>query len=169
MKSFTTAVEEIVNDENEGKVQVLDRDGNPQFNEDGTPEMDDPHVLFEVDDRIMRGYNPTEGQLALMVASLGRGQSQDSRLAIIINIMMECLRDQDRDYMEGRLLTRDKKRLMPMKQITEIFEYLVSEWFARPTQRSSGSATSSSVVTTNSIPLTTPSPEASSDSPPIDS
>jgi hypothetical protein len=77
-----------------------------------------------------------------MLASLGRGQSSESRFASIINIMMSSLRDADADYLESRLLSRDPKDRLPVEQIEAIFEFLTTEWFARPTQPPSDSAPS---------------------------
>ena len=121
MKEFTSAVEDAINEEN-GEEE--------SFTE------------FMLDGRVMRAYQPTPGQLTFMLAALGRGQTTDQRFAAIINIMMEALRDEDRDYMESRLLTRDPKRRLKVKKIEEIFEYLIEEWFARPTQQPSDSAPS---------------------------
>jgi hypothetical protein len=123
LKEFITAVEEVLNEDA------------------GTP-VEEKYVEFKLDDRVMRSYPPNDGQLAFMLAAMGRGQSADGRFAAIINIMLECLRDEDRDYMEGRLLSRDPKKRLPVKQIESIFEYLTEEWFGRPTQPSSDSAPS---------------------------
>lgn len=82
-----------------------------------------------VDRAGMRAYQPNEGQLTFMLAALGRGQSKDQRFASIINLMLETLRDDDRDYLEGRLLSSDPKKRIPVKQIEEVFEYLVEQWF----------------------------------------
>jgi hypothetical protein len=68
MKEFLTAVEETERGE------------------------DEAYVEFKLDDRVMRAYQPTEGQLAFMLAAMGRGQSDESRFASIVNIMMESLR-----------------------------------------------------------------------------
>lgn len=91
-------------------------------------------------ERVMRAYPPTQGQLTFMLAGMGRGQTSENRFASIINVMLECFRDEDRDYFEARLLTRDPKRMLPPKYIEGIFEYLMEEWFGRPTQQPSGSA-----------------------------
>lgn len=123
MKEFITAVEEVIQ------------------SDEGTP-VEDQYVEFKLDDRVMRAYQPTDGQLTFMMAALGRGQSNDQRFAAIINIMMSALREEDQDYFEGRLLTRDPKKRLAVKKIEEIFEYLTEEWFARPTQPSSDSAQS---------------------------
>lgn len=121
MKEFITAVEEVVTEDS------------------GTP-VEEQYVAFKIDGRELRAYQPTDGQLAFMMAALGRGQTDDQRFAAIINIMLASLRDDDADYLESRLLTRDPKKRIPMKQIEEIFAYLSEEWFARPTQSSSDSA-----------------------------
>lgn len=121
MKEFTTAVEEIAAEA------------------DGTP-VEEQFVAFKVDGRELRAFQPTDGQLAFMLAALGRGQSADQRFAAIINIMLSSLRDEDADYLEGRLLSRDPKKRLPIKQVEAIFEHLTEEWFARPTQPSSDSA-----------------------------
>jgi hypothetical protein len=121
MKEFKTAVEEAVTEA------------------DGTP-VKEQGIEFKLDDRVMTAYQPTEGQLTFMLAALGRGQSSESRFASIINIMMESLKSEDRDYLESRLLTRDPKQRLSVQSIEEIFEYLMEEWFGRPTQSPSGSA-----------------------------
>src|SRR6478736_6792047 len=138
MKEFVTAYEDVVaEDEREAKIKALVDAGKTQ----AEAEVDDePYIEFKIDDRVMRAYQPTEGQLAFMLAALGRGQTQDSRFAAILNIMFESLRGDDKDYLENRLLSRDPKKRLPMKQIEAIFEYITSEWFARPTQSPSDSA-----------------------------
>lgn len=134
MKEFITAAEETEAEvEREAKIAALVKDGKSR--EEAEAEVDgEVPVEFKLDDRVLKAYPPNEGQLVFMLASLGRGQSQESRFASIINIMMECLRDEDKDYFEGRLLTRNPKRRLKIEQVEEIFEYLVEEWFARPTQ-----------------------------------
>jgi len=139
MKEFVTAYEDVVaEDEREAKIKALVESGKTR--EQAEDEVDDEsYVEFKIDDRVMRAYQPTEGQLAFMLAALGRGQTQDSRFAAILNIMFESLRGDDKDYLENRLLSRDPKKRLPMKQIEAIFEYITSEWFARPTQSPSDS------------------------------
>lgn len=135
MKEFKSAFEEIQ--------PVLDDNGDPVLDEDGEPVLQgetDSYVEFKIDDHTLRAYAPTEGQLTFMLAALGRGQSKDQRFAAIINIMLASLRDDDRDYLESRLLTRDRSQRLPIKQIEEIFEFLAEEWFATPTPEPSGSA-----------------------------
>lgn len=107
---------------------------------EGSEGTEEHFVEFKVDDRVLRSYTPHEGQLTFMLAALGRGQSTDAKYASIINLMMSTLRGEDADYMEGRLLERDPAKRLQMPMLEEIFEYLVQEWFARPTQPPSDSA-----------------------------
>lgn len=138
MKKFVTAVEDIESDEDRG-----------------------PAIEYELDERNeknknpMRAYRPHEGQLTFMLAALGRGQTDDQRYAAIVNIMMASHRGEDKDYLESRLLENDPRRRLRLKQLEEIFEYLISEWFADPTQEQSGSAESESSDSQKSLPPTT--------------
>lgn len=134
MKEFKTAVEDVVReDEREAKIAALIEQGKSREEaEAATAEDGESFVEFMLDGRVMRAYQPTDGQLAFMLAALGRGQTNDGRFAAIINIMLECLRDEDKDYLEQRLLSR--KNRLPIKQVEAIFEHLTEEWFARPTQ-----------------------------------
>jgi ribosome-associated toxin RatA of RatAB toxin-antitoxin module len=43
--------------------------------------------------------------------------------------MFESLREEDKDYLESRLLTRDRAKRLSMKKVEGIFEYLMEEWF----------------------------------------
>lgn len=122
MKEFTTAFEEVAREDADGEA----------------PE--EQYIEFKVDDRVLRAYPPNDGQLAFMLASLGRGQTNEGRFASIINIMLECLRPEDKDYLESRLLSRDDNHRLPIKQVEAIFEYLSEEWFGTPTQPPSASA-----------------------------
>lgn len=144
MKQFTTAVEDVVQDqEREDRILALmaDKpDGSPGMTREEAEEEVDPYIEFDLDGRVMRAYRPIEGQVVFMMAALGRGQSKESRFASILNIMFESLRSDDKDHLEARLLSRDPKVRLPMKQIEGIFEYCVEGWFARPTQPPSDSA-----------------------------
>lgn len=97
-------------------------------------------VEFKLDGRLMKAYTPTSGQLVMLNAGLGRGQTDDQRFATILNFMFGCLEDADKDHLESRLLDRSKRHRMNLDQLEEIFEYLMEEWFGRPTKPSTDSA-----------------------------
>jgi hypothetical protein len=148
VKEFVTAVEDVVAEDEraariKARVEALVAEGKTpgEAEKQANEEEGGPFTEFTLDGRVLRAYQPHEGQLTFLMAALGRGQSQESRYASIINLMMEALRPEDQDYFESRLLTRDPKERLPIKKVEEIFEYLVEEWFGRPTQPPSGSAT----------------------------
>ena len=143
MKEFTSAVEDVLAEDERAekiaaRVEALVAEGKDRAEAEKQAESeaedDEGVVTFMLDGREMKAYPPTDGQLAFMLASLGRGQTKEQRFAAIINIMLEALRDDDRDYMESRLLTRDPKRRLSIKTVEGIFEHMTEEWFARPTQ-----------------------------------
>ena len=136
MKSFTTAMQDIEA-------------------EDAGLKDADRYIEFELDGRTLRAYHPTDGQLAFLLAAIGRGQTSDQRFAGILNILFSSLRDEDADYIESRMLSRDPKLRLPVADIEQIFEYLVEEWFATPTQSASDSAQSQPSDGPRSNPTTT--------------
>lgn len=101
---------------------------------------EDDFVEFKLDGRLMKAYTPTSGQLVMLNAGLGRGQTNDQRFATILNFMFGCLDDDDKDHLEARLLDRARSKRMQLDQLQEIFEYLMEEWFGRPTNPSTDSA-----------------------------
>lgn len=143
MKQFALAVEDdILDQEREDKILALmaeKPDGTPGLTRTEAEEEVDPYVEFQVGTRTMRAYRPIEGQVIFMLAALGKGQSKESRLSSILNILFESLREDDKDWLESRLLTRDPKTRLGMKTIEGIFEYCVEGWFARPTPQPSDS------------------------------
>lgn len=163
MKEFVTAVEEVLTeDENEARIKTLMDEGKTREEAQAEIEGFVPFKLVEKDDsgkvvreRELHAFQPTEGQLIFMLASLGRGQTQDQRFASIINIMLSSLRDEDAEYLESRLLTRGRNRL-PAERIEEIFEWLIEEWFGgKVTLPPSGSAKSQPSAGKKSPPPTT--------------
>lgn len=112
-------------------------------------------IEFELDGRKLTAYRPHEGQLTFMLAALGRGQTDDQRYAAIVNIMMASLKGDDQDHLESRLLANKRSERLRLKQLEEIFEFLIAEWFADPTKEPSGSAELEPSGSTNSPPPTT--------------
>lgn len=132
MKEFITAVDdEAEEQEREDKIKALmERAENPLSRADAENEVDrGTPIEFKLDDRVMRAYRPSTGQLAFMMAALGRGQTKDQRFSAILNIMFESLHEDDKDYLESRLLTSDKNRRLKVERIEGVFEYLMEEWF----------------------------------------
>lgn len=89
--------------------------------------------------RVLKAYPPSPNQLAFLMASMGRGQTDQSRFASYINVMLGSLRGEDKDYFENRLLSGDPKESIPMEMVEQIFMHLTEEWFGRPTESQSDS------------------------------
>lgn len=150
MKEFISAVEQVeVEDEREDKILALmkpvEEGGKGLTREKAEAEIDrGVPVEFSLDGRMMLAYPPSSGQLIFLMASMGRGQTNEGRLASIVNVMLESLDGSDKDYFESRLLSSKKKDQIDPSIIEGIFEYLTEGWFgnARPTQPASISASS---------------------------
>lgn len=131
MKEFTLAVEDEAEEQERedaiaalmAKDDSLTREQAEVLVDRGTP------TEFKIGDRVLKAYKPNETQLIFLLASLGRGQSKESRMASIVNVMLESLDGDDKDWFEERLLTSDPKRRIPPKIIESVFEYLTGEWF----------------------------------------
>lgn len=135
MKTFTTAaVEAVTEAEREPRIKALMDAGKTREEAEAEVDKEDGVVRFKLDDRIMTAKAPTPGQLVFMMATMGRGQTKDSRFAAILNIMFETLDPDSKDYLESRLLTGDGKKALELENLEGIFEYLAEEWFATPTQ-----------------------------------
>lgn len=132
MKKFVTAVTEAEAEEDRG-----------------------PAIEYELDGREMKAYRPHEGQLTFMLAALGRGQTDDQRYAAIVNIMMAAHAGQDKDHLEERLIENNPRKRLRLKQLEQIFEFLIEEWFADPTRSQSDSVESEQSDSQNSLPATT--------------
>ena len=118
MSEFEAAVEDL---ENEGSEE-------------------EPTIDCELNGRKMKAFHPTEGQLVYMMAAFSRGRESTERFTSVVNLLTQVLREEDRDFLEAGLLTRDKAKRIEVKDLEELFERLSGEWFARPTQSPSGSA-----------------------------
>lgn len=95
---------------------------------------------MKVDGHVVRYYRPTDGQVAVYMASTGRHSSDSDRTAAIINFFIELFDKESQAYLVERLLDRDDP--FGLAQIEEMIEALTEEWSGRPTQRSSGSTQS---------------------------
>lgn len=131
MKEFILAVEdEAAEQEREDAIAALMAKDDSLTREQAEVQVDrGTPTEFKIGDKVLRAYKPNETQLIFLLASLGRGQSKESRMASIVNVMLESLDEDDKDWFEERLLTSDEKRRIKPKVIESVFEYLTSEWF----------------------------------------
>jgi len=106
MKEFVTAIEEVTEPQDEMK--------------------------FSLDGHAMVAYKPTEGQLAMLMSSIGRHTSDSTKIAGIIDFFVAVLDKSSSDYVVERLLSREDPLGIP--QVQDIMEWMVEEWTGRPTK-----------------------------------
>lgn len=116
MREFTTAVEEVV-------------------------EGDEDHgIEFKVDGVTCRAYRPGDGQLAVLMATTTKHSSEQEQIAGIINFFVAVLDDETHSYIVSRLL--DRRDRFGIAQVQNIMEWLIEQWSGRPTKSPTGSTPS---------------------------
>lgn len=139
MREFTTAAKDPLEDD---VIEVPIR-RNPDVDPEYVPD------LF-----VLKAYRPSDGQLAMLMASIGKGASEIDGVAGPMNFFDTLLDDDGRRYVTDRLF--DRKDLFGPENIQEILEACVEEWGGRPTQPSSGSTASQPTDGQNSMQPTQP-------------
>ena len=131
IREFVTAVaEEIENAEvDKGTEFDLVRKG-----------RDDEGNEIEVERRSLIAYRPKDGQVAMLMARMGRHSSTQDKMAGIIDFFVEVLGREDHEYVVNRLLDREDP--FGFGEVTDVMEYLMEEWAGRPTKPSRGSTPS---------------------------
>lgn len=129
MKEFALAViDEVEDSTREERIAALVAEGKTQ--REAEIEVDRGRAVeFKIGDRVLKAYKPDEAQLIFLMATMARGQSKTNRMAGVINVMMESLDEDDKDWFEERLLTSDRKRKIAPQTIEAVFEYLTEQWF----------------------------------------
>lgn len=109
---------------------------------------DDEGTRFLVGDKEMVAYKPDEAQFAMLMASVGRGQSDSDRIAGFINFMVAIMDDKSAAYLEKRLLNR--RDPFGVDHMEQIMSNLTARWTGNPTKEPSGSTASPSTGGTSS-------------------
>lgn len=117
-----------------------------------------PFTEFKLDGRVMKAYNPDDGQLAMFLASIGRGQAASDKVAGAINFFCSVLDEDDATHIEVRLL--DRHDPFGLEQVEEIMQGIIEEWGGRPTKSLSVSTQSPESDGPKLTP-TTPTPTSS--------
>lgn len=93
---------------------------------------DEPDLTFKLDDKVLYAYKPTDGQLAMLMASIGRHTSDTTKIAGVIDFFVAVLDEASAPYIVDRLLSRADPLGIP--QVQDIMEWMVEEWTGRPTK-----------------------------------
>lgn len=117
MKEFRTAAADVIDDP-----ETTDEETERSF------------VVVKLDDREIKFYEPNDGQLVVMMTALARGMNSAQRVATFMSTLLNSMSEEDRDYIEGRLVSSDPKFRITASELEPIFEHVMSEWFGNPTQ-----------------------------------
>lgn len=101
---------------------------------------EDEGIEFDVDGVMCKCYHPGDGQLAYLMASMGRHTSTQERVAGVVNFFVAVLDADSQQYVIGRLLDRGDP--FGITEVQQIMEWMVEEWAGRPTKSPSGSTPS---------------------------
>jgi hypothetical protein len=117
------------------------------------PDDVDVPLMFKIDGHECRAYRPTDGQMAMVMTSLGRHVSDATKVAGIIDFFITILDDESHQYVVERLLSRDDA--LGLEQVEEVMMWLIEEWSGRPTQKPAVSTGSQANGGPKSKPRTT--------------
>jgi len=125
MREFTTSAKDPVEDD---VIDVPIR-RNTEIDPEGVPDL-----------YMLKVFRPTDGQLGVLMASIGKGASDVDGVAGPLNFFDSMLDEEGQRYCLDRML--DRKDPFGPEQINEIMRECIEEWGGRPTQPSSVSTPS---------------------------
>jgi len=131
--------------------------------EDAFDPEPDSGLEMKLDGEVLRYFKPTDGQVAIYMASSGRHASANDRTAALVDFFLGLFDENSQDILAKRL--RDRDDPFGVKKIGEIIESMLEDWSGRPIQSSSASTPSRRSAGRKSTPRTPAS--TSSDSPSI--
>jgi len=100
--------------------------------QEATDEEEGP-LEFKVEghDEVLRCHKPTDGQLAMLMASTGRHTSQHTQIAGVIDFFVSLLDNESQILVSDWLLDREDP--FGIAEVNDIMSWMVEEWTARPT------------------------------------
>lgn len=104
--------------------------------DEGGPEP----LVFAIDGQELRAYQPSEGQMALLMMAMGRYTTQTDQFAGLLDFFIQVLDFESEQYVLNRMSNRETT--IPIEVIGDILTWMVEEWGGRPFQKRSGSTSS---------------------------
>ena len=89
-------------------------------------------ITFTIDGRELTARPPKDGQVAMMMARMGRHSTNNDKVAGMIDFFVELFDEADEQYVVDRLLDGDDD--FGITQVTDIMTWLMEEWSKRPTK-----------------------------------
>lgn len=97
----------------------------------------DVPITFHIDDDEVTAHPPTEGQLALVMASMS-DEGSPTMVSEVLSFFFGMFDEGDAAVLRERM----RKGTLPMDSVSEIIEALIEEWSKRPTKSPSDSTPS---------------------------
>lgn len=104
---------------------------------DAYDEEADQQQTFTLDGEEFGYYQPTDGQIMMFLASLGKRSTISDNVAGLVDFFFGMFDDEDQIVFSRRLM--DRKDPFDHRVITEIMETMMEDWTGRPTKLSSAS------------------------------
>lgn len=143
MREFDTAVKAVTDDPEEvesgSTFKINERDENGD-------------LIRSVECRYFR---PSDGQIAMVMASVGRHANNAAKMAGIIDFFVAVLDEESHYYIVDRLMDREDP--FGLEEVEQIMAEMIEEWTGRPIQPLSASTQSRSSGGRKSAPRTTKS------------
>lgn len=99
---------------------------------------DDDLIVFKHDDTEVTFYQPSAGQLAIMLNVVNGAKLDPANAGVFIQLFFSMMDEETLRYFQARLMDRkDAFDLDGDGGLFEIFEFLTEEWSARPTKQPS--------------------------------
>lgn len=125
------------------------------------PEAPEPYIPLEMSDgRVIKIYQPTEGQIGVLMSALGKGSAEVLVIGGLVQFFCDLLEPEDRYYIETRLMNRkDELSKNGVTIVQGWVEELIEAWAGNPTKSFSVFTPSPESTGTSSTP---PTPESTS-------
>ncbi len=99
---------------------------------------EDDIIVFMHDDTEVTFFQPSSGQIALMLSIVNNARVEPKNAGAFIQLFFEMMDDETQVYFQQRLMDRkDSFDLEGEGGMFQIFEHLSEEWSARPTKQPS--------------------------------
>jgi hypothetical protein len=99
--------------------------------QEATEEEQPLEFKVEGHDEVLRSFKPSDGQLAMLMASTGRHTSEHTQVAGIIDFFVSLLDEPSQLLTTDWLL--DRTDPFGIEMVNDIMAWMVEEWTARPT------------------------------------
>jgi uncharacterized protein YneF (UPF0154 family) len=89
-------------------------------------------ITFKIDGHELTAHPPRDGQVAMMMAQMGRHSTNNDKVSGMIDFFVNLFDPADEQYLVNRLWDREDD--FGIEQISDVMTWLMEEWSKRPTK-----------------------------------